>query len=345
MEIHGYILEQPQIVDRVLREVPVALTGIPGISEVRDFYLVGAGTSMNALIAVEPTLSRIGPCRIRGPLAFLAETQREMGREDLAIFLSQTGTSATTIRAVEEARRRGMRTVTLTSDPQSPIAQVSSAVLVIPVGPEAVGPKTKGYTASVLTLLLLAWGATGEKVSVPRFSEELSGLIEEGQKACRDLATVFRETDFIMVMGQGRHYATALEGSLKITEMSGIPAAGFDTEEALHGRFHALGSRSLAFFVAATAEQYGLALRAADVLSELGVGVRILNLVGMPASVHDLGLSWPRTDGLVELDLLSSIVPFQLLAWNLAGERGIVPEQMRYPHLSRKLGIKYPINP
>jgi len=54
-----------------------------------------------------------------------------------------------------------------------------------------------------------------------------------------------------MVMGQGRHYATALEGSLKLSEICGVAAAAFDTEEAFHGRFHGLGGSSLALFVAA----------------------------------------------------------------------------------------------
>lgn len=302
---------------------------------------------MNALLAVDPLLAKMNTerIRIRGPLAFMAEPDGEKGPDSLAIFLSQTGTSFTTVQAVEHARRHKMQTITLTADRDSPIARVSTAILTIPVGPEMVGPKTKGYTASVLTLLLMILKQAGRKLEAPRFPGEIFGLIDHCQKPCADLARAFRETDFILVMGQGRHYATALEGSLKFTEMSGIPSAAFETEEAFHGRFHGLSRNSLALFVTATPNRQEMAISGARVLSELGVGVRILNLGTEPSSPYDMKIPWARTDPLPELDLLSAIVPFQLLAWNLAKEKRITPEKMRYPGLSQKLGIKAKVNP
>ena len=342
MNILTYILEQPKVIERVLEEIPRGLAKLKAISSAETVYLVGSGTSMNALVAVEPSLPRTGipRVRIRGPLAFLAEPDSDEGPGSLAVILSQTGTSTSTIQAVEHARRCGMRTLTLTAEQESPIARVSSEMLIIPAGPEEVGPKTKGYTASVLVLLLLILGQAGRKVEAPRFVNEFSNLIEHCRMACGEMARTFRGTDFIMVMGQGRHYGTALEGSLKITEMSGIPAAGFETEEAFHGRFHGLSGKSLALFVTATQDQQEVAASGAEVLSGLGAGVHILNLGRKPSSLFDCHMPWPMVDPMPELDLLSAIVPFQLLAWHLARERGITPEKMKYPGLSQKLGIK-----
>jgi fructoselysine-6-P-deglycase FrlB-like protein len=347
MDILTYIKEQPQVLERILKDVPRDLAAIPKISNAQTVYLVGSGTSMNALVAVEPLLARSGKqrVRIRGPLAFLAEPEEEIGPGSLAIILSQTGTSTTTIQAAERARRRGMRTITITAERESPIAKVSPEILVIPVGPEAVGPKTKGYTASVLTLLLFVLGQAGRKLEVPGLAQDFHRLIEHCQAACQDMASLFREMDFVLVAGQGRHLATALEGSLKIAEMSGIPAAGFETEEAFHGRFHGLGRKSLAFFVTANPAEQAMAVMGAEVLSRLDINVRILNLGGSPASAHDLEMPWPPTGPLPELDLLSAIVPFQLFAWHIAREKGVVPEKMRYPGLSQKLQIKTKVQP
>jgi glucosamine--fructose-6-phosphate aminotransferase (isomerizing) len=275
-----------------------------------------------------------------GPLTFMAELEGTGSSRSLAIVLSQTGTSKSAIQAVEMARGHGLRTITLTGERKSPITRVSSEVLVFPVGPERVGPKTKGYTASILALLLFILSQVGGKLEAAQFSQELSHLIEACQDLCRDLAGTFREADFVMVTGQGRHYATALEGSLKITEMSGIPAAPFETEEAFHGRFHGLSSKSLAVFICASPAQREMGVTGAGVLSGLGVGARILNLGPGPSSPYDLKLPWPATDPLPELDLLSAIVPFQLLGWHLAKERGIIPESMKYPDLSKNLKIK-----
>ena len=342
MDILTYIQEQPKVLERVFEEVPRGLAGVNPISSATTVYLVGSGTSMNALVAVEPSLSAIGipRVRIRGPMAFLADPNLEKGPSALAIILSQTGTSTTSVQAVEHARRLGMRVITVTAEKESPIARVSSEMLVIPAGPETVGPKTKGYMASVLTLLLLVLGPSGRNLRISEFSAELSSLIGHCKMACEEMARTFRGTDFVMVMGQGRHYATALEGSLKITEMSGIPAAGFETEEAFHGRFHGLSGKSLALFVTAAPDQQEMAAGGAEVLSRLGIGAHILNLGRSPSSPFDCHMPWPASDLLPELDLLGAIVPFQFLAWHLAKERGIVPEKMRYPGLSQKLGIK-----
>jgi glucosamine--fructose-6-phosphate aminotransferase (isomerizing) len=177
-------------------------------------------------------------------------------------------------------------------------------------------------------------------LQAPGFSGGLSRLIEQCDPVIGDLAAACAQTDFVMVLGQERHFATALEGSLKVSEMSGVAAAAFDTEEAFHGRFHGLSPASLALFVTATSEQFDLALTGARVLSDLGVGVRILNLNPASSSTYDLDLPWPHTDPLPELDLIGAIVPFQLLAWYLAKQKGVVPEKMKYPNLSQKLQIK-----
>ncbi len=346
MDILSYIYEQPQVVERVFKEVPRDLAVIPKVSPVPEIFLVGSGTSMNTLVAVEPLLASSvdSKARIRGPLSFLSEPGREHDRDSLAVILSQSGTSTTTIQAVEHARRLGMRTITVTAERESPIARISSEILIIPAGPEPVGPKTKGYTAGVLTLLLLILVQADRVLEAPRFPAELSSLIDHCKMACGEMARTFRRADFIMVMGQGRHYGTALEGSLKITEMSGTPAAAFETEEAFHGRFHGLSEKSLALFVTASPDQQEMAASGAEVLSRLGIGVHILNLGRRPSSPFDCHMPWPANDLLPELDLLGAIVPFQLLAWHLAREKGIVPEKMKYPGLSQKLGIKTKVN-
>ena len=339
MGIKTFIYEQPQVIDTVLQTIPTVL---PQITPAETIYLVGSGTSLNALTAVEPLMKRLLAARIRinGPLAFMTGTVKNPDSNCLAIILSQSGASTTTIAAVEHARRCGMRTLVLTAEKESPITAVSDNILLMPVGPENIGPKTKGYTASVLCLLLLVLAMAGRKLQAPQFPNELARLIEQCDPVICDLADACAQTDFIMVLGQGRHLGTALEGSLKISEMSGVAAAAFDTEEAFHGRFHGLSPASLALFVVAYSQQYDMALTGAKVLSDLGVAVRILNFAGQLSSIHDLRLPWPRTDPLPELDLIHAIVPFQLLAWHLAKQKGRVPEKMRYPNLSKELQIK-----
>jgi len=342
VNIQDYIREQPDVMRRVLDEIPRAIRKFPDFLDAEAVYMIGSGTSRNALLAVEPFFSKCASSavQIKGPLSFLNTAEGKKGGSSVAIILSQTGTSTTTIQAVNHARGLGMRTITLTAEEKSPIVSASSEVLIIPAGPEPVGPKTKGYSASVLSLLLLALRPQNKNLQVSSFLDAYASLIEQSQDIIRAVAEDSRKADYFLVMGQDRHYATALEGSLKITEMSGIPSGAFETEEAFHGRFHGLNSKSRAIFISASPAQQEMAARGAAVLAELGVGVGILNLSGGLASPFDLRLPWPPTTSFLGLDLLSAIIPFQYLGWHLARGKGMVPEKMRYPNLSQKLGIK-----
>ena len=341
MMIDQLIAEQPDTLEAVLSEVPRQLAAIQPIRPARPLYFVGSGTSMNALVALEPLFAHLVPAgvRVRGPLAFLAELEAGRKRKGDAVFLSQTGTSATTVEAVVRARALGWKSLTLTAERRSPIGQASGELVLIPVGPEPVGPKTKGYTASLLTLILLAQSFAGSTMDPGAFTAELSHLIAYARGVMAEVAEAREGSDFVMVLGQERHYATALEGSLKISEMSGIAAAAFDTEEAFHGRFHGLSPFSVALFVSATTAQHDMAAAGAAVLSDLGIASHILNLAVSLPGPHDLALPWPTTDRNPELDLISAIVPFQLLACELAKRRGLSPERMRYPDLSQRLHI------
>ena len=341
-DIQTYIQEQPAVLRRVLDEIPRAVGKMPSFLDTDRIYLIGSGTSRNALLAASPLFAKNSrsSVHVRGPLSFMEEVKKPEKGESVAIFLSQTGTSTTTIQAVEHSRRLGMRAITLTADSESPIIQVSSEILIFPAGTEPVGPKTKGYSASVLTLLLLVAGAEGINLSVSPFFGSYASLIAQSGQVMKTAAESFRETDYFLVMGQERHFATALEGALKITEMSGVPAAAFETEEAFHGRFHGLSPKSRAIFISASPDEQEMASAGAGVLSELGVGVTIFNLSNDTRSPFDLRLPWPPTGTMPELDLLSAIVPFQFLGWHLAREKGVAPEKMRYPGLSQKLKIK-----
>lgn len=341
MTIDEFIAEQPEVLEAVLEEVPGQLAALGPIQATRPIYLVGSGTSRNALVGVEPLLGRLVPpgVRVRGPLAFMAETAGMRKGKGIAIFLSQTGATATTVQAVSHAASLGWRTLTFTADRRSPVGRASNEIVVIPVGREPVGPKTKGYTASVLTLILLARVLAKQDVHAGDFPGELSRLIAYARGVVAELAEMREGCDFFMILGQERHYATALEGSLKISEMSGVAAAAFDTEEAFHGRFHGLSSFSAALFVAGTPAQYHMAAAGAAVLSDLGIASRILNLTASLPGPHDLPLPWPATDMCAELDLISAVVPFQLLACELARRRGVSPERMRYPDLAQRLRI------
>ncbi len=338
--IRDFIREQPAVIERVLARFPQALDTVAAAPAPREIRLIGSGTSKNALFAVAPTFERLLRVRVRveGPLAFLKSAAP--GDDCLAVVLSQTGTSTTSIAALERAQELGFRTLALTAEASSGFAGRARCPLTMPVGPEPVGPKTKGYTASIACLLLLARHLAGSAAGIRFERSRIEPWIAEAERAVAPLAS--RGIDQVMVLAQDAHEATALEGALKVAEMAGVAAAAFDTEEALHGRFHALSPDSLALFVAADSDAAATAAGACEGLAGLGITGRILDLAGTAPAAWRLDLAAPASG---ELDLALAIVPFQWLATTLAEARGMRPEDMRYPDMSRRLRIKTPGGP
>jgi len=336
MTIRDHINEQPAVIDRVFRDFPRLLDGLE-VQPPDAVWLVGSGTSKNALLAVQPLFERLlnVPVHVEGPIAFMRRAPAGSGR--LAIVLSQTGGSTTSVAAVERAQAFGFQTLALTADGASPFGRAARMPLVLPIGPEPVGPKTKGYTASLAGLIVLAHVLAGQPVPVGPDEASVAAIVRASETAARPLALA--GLDQVMILAQGRHMGSALEGALKVAEISGIAASAFDTEEALHGRFHALTPSSLALFIVADAMDREMAEVAAVGLEGLGIAARILDLAGQPRS-HGLDLgAMPVTD-LADCDVLWATLPFQWLAVLLAEARGMRPEDMRYPDMSQRLGIK-----
>lgn len=331
--VAGFIREQPATVPETYHAVRQALRG-RGIAA-GTVALVGSGSSLNALAAMASAISAAAkaPSRLYGPRLFLEELAAGRIDAGTAIVLSQSGASRTTIAAAEAATGRGLDVVRITAEAGSPFAALGDGTLVMPIGPEPIGPKTKGYTASLAALAALA-DHLGAGPDRPPSCE--AALVALARASAGALVARWPEIDFVLVAAVGPQIGTALEASLKVSEMSGVPAAGFDTEEALHGRLHGLGARSLACFIVGSEEEHDEAVLAARTMRDLGC--RTCLVAAMPDGIGfherlDMAVAGP-------LDPIQAIVPFQWLAWALARERGLDPAEMRYPGLSGKLSIK-----
>ncbi|BBK41899.1 hypothetical protein STVA_19190 [Allostella vacuolata] len=331
--VSDYIREQPDVVAATLA---AARAGLAGWTPARaGLVLVGSGSSMNALLATAPTFTAAGrgPVLLRNPQAFLAELDPLSGWAGTAVILSQSGASRTSIAAARAARDAGMDVLVVTGEAASPIAALGLPLLVMPIGPEPIGPKTKGFGASIAAMLAVAERLGAPLPGTTGLAAALRGATEPLRLAVERFAPGLAELDFLMVAGQGRLLGIAVEGSLKVAEMAGIPAAGFDTEEAMHGRFHGLTRHSAALFLAGDAGERAEAARAVAALDGLGIRAAILDASGGPGLFPLPALPPP-------LDVLAAVIPLQWLAWFLARRRGIEPDRMRYPGMSQKLAIK-----
>ncbi|MCC2613812.1 SIS domain-containing protein [Neorhizobium sp. Rsf11] len=340
MSIENFMEEQGEVAARTLERADAqdfARGVLDGGSAYDRVLFVGSGSSLNALTIVRPWLqSAIGrPVEVVNPAVFLRDIGAVFGNP-LVVILSQSGTSSTSIEAARVVSGKGWQVVVITADPESPIGALGLPMILLPIGEEPIGPKTKGFTASIAACFRLAAGLA--RRDLPQLAaQSVDATTEASRMAVASLIGGQALPSYIVVTGSGRHFGVALEASLKIAEIAGVATAGFEPEELLHGRLHGTDANSLVIMIAADEQERDLASHTSVVMAERGVKVVLLNLTEA-ATPFD----WFHLDaGAVQpLDTILASIPFQRLAVDLALRRVMIPDAMTYPGLSKALAIK-----
>lgn len=206
-------------------------------------YLVASGTSLNAEEVAIPFLTELlsvdAACM---PSSYLHNIH---GRRPLIVFLSQGGSSTNTLKAMEALA--AYPAITITGEEVCEIASRSRHHMVIGCGEEPVGPKTVGYTASVMILYLMALeGALATEMITEKEYEEIKECLKEGI-SCMDhnmkayvswmnqYGKELEQVKKYFFVGHGTGAAALKEGCLKILETVKYPAVSYEFEEYLHG--------------------------------------------------------------------------------------------------------------
>jgi len=340
MQIGNYIREQPSTLAALPSKVAGALAGFAALKQVPErIVLVGTGSSMNALLAGAEALEAATGATViaKEPEAFLRLPPRPNGQRTLVIAASQSGTSLTSVESVQRAVAAGFPTLVITGDGGSAIAKTGAEVLAMPIGTETVGPKTKGYTATVLSIFAVAAKLGGRALDLSGLA--LDATVESSLAAARGLLARYGVPDYILLAGQAQHVGTALETGLKIAEISGVPTAGFDTEEALHGHSYGTTAKSLVALIVQSEAEARVAANLGEALTPLGPRLVIANL-SPHKTRFDLDVEWPKAPGLDWIAASWAPIPFQWYACELAIARGVDPDKMIYPGLGAKLNVR-----
>ena len=228
--------------------------------DLQRIYLVAHGSSYNAAVCVKgffPLVSKIGAFAYT-PGEFQTQGSSihvEDPKKTLVIVISQTGTSTGALQSLEYARSLGFRTLGITADPESPLAQKSDQTLSLLCGMEDSNAKTKGYSSTLLLLLLLAI-SFGENRGVlypskkEEYKNELDSMIKDIPALIEQTKALCEQTSFgkdlfdLYVLGSGVNLGTAQECQLKLMETMCIPTMFNDIGEFSHGMHRAVDSKS-----------------------------------------------------------------------------------------------------
>ena len=250
-EIH----EQPEVVGHTLaRYVDMAAERVAlpiklpfDFTDIQRITISACGTASYAGFIAKYWFERLA--RIPAEIDIASEFRyREppLRKGDLAIFISQSGETADTLAALRYAKAEGLHTLSIVNVPSSTIARESETVLQTLAGPEIGVASTKAFTCQLMVLaaLAVAAGKARGEVSDADESKLVHGLIEiprlmaaalanepQIEKLARDIA----KSRDVLYLGRGTSYPLALEGALKLKEISYIHAEGYAAGELKHG--------------------------------------------------------------------------------------------------------------
>ncbi|MBK8708571.1 MAG: glutamine--fructose-6-phosphate transaminase (isomerizing) [Flavobacteriales bacterium] len=306
----------------------------------KRILIVGCGTSWHAGMVGEYLFEEFA--RIPVEVEYASEFRYRnpiVNENDLVIAISQSGETADTLAAIELAKNRGATIIGICNVVGSSIARVTHAGSYTHAGPEIGVASTKAFTAQVTVLTLMAL-MVGQKKGVLsgsnfyRLLNELDAIPEKVQKVLateaqiKYIADIYKDATNALYLGRGYSFPVALEGALKLKEISYIHAEGYPAAEMKHGPI-ALIDEEMPVFIATKGASYEKVVsNIQEVKARKG---KIIAIVTQGDSVvrelADHVIEIPETpDALVPL---LSVIPFQLISYHIAVMRGCNVDQPR----------------
>jgi glucosamine--fructose-6-phosphate aminotransferase (isomerizing) len=268
-------------------------------------------------------------------------------RDELTIVITQSGETADTTAAQREAKAKGSRTIAISNVMDSTIAREADGVLYTHAGPEISIASTKAFTAQMAVLFLFAvyLGQVRDKLikeQVRRYIRELlelpakTEIVLESASDLKALADQYHQVADFLFLGRAIHYPVAMDGALKLKEVSYVHAEGYPTGETKHGP-NALIDESLPVVIIATCDRSdeGSVLRyEKNVANIRGFKQQIARVIAIATEgdeqmrkLADHTIFVPHASEL--LSPILEIVPLQLFAYYMAVRKGLDVDRPR----------------
>lgn len=336
-EIH----EQPQ----VAREVLHMLEGSAEVEQVlnairnaRQVYLIGCGTSYHACLAGSVYFAQLAGRAVIPVLApqFIPQYLPAVNRQDVGIFVSQSGETKDVLNALQAAEARGMTSLGLANVIGSTLTKATACWLPLCCGYEISVPATKTFTNQVVTFLYLAYRLAGRDTSpleqIPALMEQTLAASEPQVQA---ITPAVNQWNDLYCLGYGATYPMALEGALKLKEITYAHCEGMLSTEFKHGPLSAVTDNYPVLFVAGP-EDVPLIVSGINEVTcrggrAIAIGQEDPRLRANASDVITLPAAAP------EISSLLSVLPLQLLAYHMSVARGYDPDFPR--NLSKTLTV------
>ncbi len=344
-EIH----EQPRAVQdtihSVLADGKIDLSGIgiqeESVKELDTVHIVACGSAYHVGVAAQYVLEDLAKLRVRVELASEFRYRKPLLRKnDLVIVISQSGETADSLAALREAKNQGVQTLGIVNVVGSTIAREADNVFYTLAGPEIAVATTKAYSAQLAACYLLAmeFGRIRGQITpedYSRLADELEQLPEKMQRVLQDqeriqwFASKFSASRDIFYLGRGLDYATGLEGSLKMKEISYIHSEAYAAGELKHGTISLIENGTLVVGILTQNELYEKMLSNLVEVKSRGAYLMGLTTYGNYSieDTVDFTVYIPKTDPHFTASL--AVIPLQLMGYYVSVARGLDVDKPR----------------
>jgi len=345
-EIH----EQPETIRNAMRgrllveRGQVVLGGLHPVMDkllrVKRIVLVGCGTSWHAGLVGEYMLEQIA--KIPAEVEYASEFRYRnplVGSDDAVVFISQSGETADTLAALREAKKQGATVLGIVNVVGSTIARESQAGVYIHAGPEIGVASTKAFTSQLTVLALITFMlarargmAQKDAVVLARELESIPTKVEKilsNVDQIKVIANEFKSAGHFLYLGRGANFPVALEGALKLKEISYIHAEGYPAAEMKHGPIALIDEKMPVVCIVPKDAIYEKVIsNIQEVKARKGRIIAVANEDDSEiASMAEFVIRVPRTYGF--FGPIINVIPLQLLSYYMAVARGANVDQPR----------------
>ncbi len=344
------IMEQPESVLNSMRgrllfdEGTVKLGGIQNLAErlakTKRIIITACGTSWHAGLVGEYMFEQF--LRIPTEVEYASEFRYRnpiLQPDDAIFFISQSGETADSLAALKEAKRKGALVLGICNVVGSSIARESEAGVYIHAGPEIGVASTKAFTSQLVVLALITLLIARKKdmslIDGQKIVEEFQAIPEKIKTILKlnsqieEIASKFRDAKNFLYLGRGYNFPVALEGALKLKEISYIHAEGYPAAEMKHGPIALVDENMPVVFIAPKDSTYD---KIVSNIEEIRARKGRIIAIASESDNHidnlaDFTIKIPDTIRM--LMPILTVIPLQLLAYHIAMKKGLNVDQPR----------------
>jgi glucosamine--fructose-6-phosphate aminotransferase (isomerizing) len=344
------IFEQPQTIENTMRGRLVVEEGFSKLGglnlskeelqAIDQVVITACGTSWHSGLIGGMYIEELA--RIRSDVEYASEFRYRnpiVTDKTLCVVVSQSGETADTLAAMREAKRRGAKTLGLVNVVGSTIAREDDGGIYLHAGPEIGVASTKAFTSQVIALALLTLKLArlrtmsvvqGREVATAmlQLPRQIQAILDHAEKI-EEIAERFKDATNFLYLGRGYNFPVALEGALKLKEISYIHAEGYPAAEMKHGPIALIDSEMPVVFVAPHDSVFDKVV--SNIQEVKARGGRVICITSQEE---------PVLDGLIDFEIrvpqtidmlypILTVIPLQLLAYYIAVKRGLNVDQPR----------------